>query len=128
MEIISETRTARVHRTPSGIIVTRIKAELTQTVQDAAENVSASARACTGRIAPILVDLREAAPLDAETRHYYTGQRLVESFLALGVLVAIGAFGRMMGNAYIRVANPVIPTRLFTAEEEAIRWLESHLI
>ena len=127
MELIRETRTARVERTPAGIVVTRIKAGVKQVVSDAVENLSISAQASNGKLAPLLVDIREAAALDAEPRHYYTGKRLDDSFSAFALLVVIGAFGKMMGNIYLRVAKPGIPARLFTSEEEALRWLESHL-
>jgi hypothetical protein len=61
-------------------------------------------------------------PLDAETRHYYTGKRLTDFFTSLAILAPGGAFGKMMANLYLRVANPGIPSRLFESEAEAIRW------
>jgi len=127
MDLIRETRTARVERTPAGIVVVRVKSGMKQVIGDAVENLSASAEASNGKRVPLLVDIREAAPLDAEIRHYYTGKRLDASFSALAILVVIGAFGKMMGNVYLRVAKPGIPARLFTSEEEALRWLEGHL-
>lgn len=127
MELIRETRTARVERTPEGIVVTRIRAGVYQNLNDAAENVSASAEACGGKKGPLLVDIREAAPLDAQTRHYYTGKRLTDSFTSLALLVPAGAFGRMMGNLYLAVARPGIPAKLFSSESEALDWLGKHL-
>jgi len=32
---------------------------------------------------------------------------------------------RLMGNAFIHIFNPDIPTKLFTSEEEAVKWLNS---
>jgi hypothetical protein len=122
MTFVRDTRTARVEKTTEGIIITRVLPDIRQSLNDAVENVSVSAEACGGRPAPIIVDLRQAVPLDAETRHYYTGKQLTDFFISIAILVPIGAFGKMMGNLYLRVANPGVPSRLFDSETEAMRW------
>ena len=122
MNFFRNTRTARVEKTSEGIVVIRILAGMEQNLNDAIENISVSAEACAGQRAPIIVDLRQAMPLDAETRHYYTGKRLTDFFTSLAIVTPGGAFGKMMGNLYLRVANPGIPSRLFDSETEAIRW------
>ena len=60
-------------------------------------------------------------------RHYFTGEMLVESFTALALLVEATPFGRIMGNIYLRVARPGIPTRLFADEPGALTWLSKFL-
>ena len=127
MNGVRHTRTARVETTAAGIVITRILPEVEQRLQDAVDNIAASVAACGGRRAPIVVDLRQARALDSETRHYYSGKQLTESFTAIALLVPIGAFGKMMGNLYLRVANPGIPARLFDSEAAALRWSSSHL-
>src|SRR6266581_1763985 len=127
MNFVRNTRTARVEKTSEGIVVTRILPEVQQNLNDAIENISVSAEACAGERAPIVVDLRRAMPLDAETRHYYTGKRLTDFFTSLAILTPGGAFGKMLGNLYLRVANPGIPSRLFDSETEAIQWSAQHL-
>jgi len=127
MKFVRNTRTALVERTSEGIVITRILAEVQQNLNDAMENISVSAEACGSQRAPIVVDLRKAMPLDAETRHYYTGKQLTDSFTSVAILVTAGAFGKMMGNLYLRVANPGIPSRLFDSEAEAVRWSIQHL-
>ena len=127
MELIYHTRTARIERSAQGIVVTRILPEIIQTVQDAIQNVSSSADAHRGKKGPLLVDLRNARPLDAETRHYYSGKQLTDFFTSLAMIVPIGAWGKMFGNIYLRVAKPGIPARLFNAEEEALEWSRRYL-
>jgi hypothetical protein len=127
MKFVRQTRTARVERTSNGIVITRILAEVQQSINDAVENVSVSAEACGGQRAPIIVDLRQAMALDAETRHYYSGKRLTDFFTSVAILVPAGAFGKMMGNLYLRVANPGIPSKLFDSETEALQWSTQHL-
>jgi hypothetical protein len=127
MSGVWHTRTAQIETTADGIVITRILPDIEQRIDDAVENVAVSAEACGGRRAPIVVDLRRARALDAETRHYYSGKQLTDSFTAIAVLVPIGAFGKMMGNLYLRVANPGVPTRLFDSEAAALKWSAGHL-
>jgi hypothetical protein len=65
--------------------------------------------------------------LDAETRHLYSGERLVSAFTAFALLVELSPLGRMMGNVYFRVARPGIPARLFTDERGALAWLKGYV-
>src|ERR1051325_2698067 len=122
MNLVRNTRTAQVERTAKGIVITRILPDVQQNLHDAVENIDVSVEACGGKRAPIVVDLRQATPLDAETRHYYTGKQLTDSFTSVAILVPAGAFGRMLGNLYLRVANPGIPSKLFDSEVDALRW------
>jgi hypothetical protein len=52
---------------------------------------------------------------------------LVERFSALALLVEGSPFGRMMGNVYLRIARPGIPTQLFAEEAQARKWLTDYL-
>ncbi len=127
MKVVRNTRTVRVEKTAEGIVITRVLPEVRQSLNDAIENLSVSAEACGGQRAPIVIDLRNAVPLDAETRHYYTGKQLTDFFTSIAILVRAGAFGKMVGNLYLRVANPGIPSRLFDSEAEAIEWSTQYL-
>jgi hypothetical protein len=125
--LVGETRTAEVFLLDDGCVVTRVRRGAAQSPADAAENLGRTVEACSGRRRPLLVDMSGALPLEAETRHFYSGSILVRSFLALGLLVEASALGRMMGNVYLRIARPGIPTRLFADEGEALAWLRKFL-
>ena len=127
MKVLRNTRTARVEKSLEGIVITRVLPEVRQNLSDAMENISALAEACEGHRMPIVVDLRQAMTIDAETRHYYTGKQLTDFFTSMAILVPAGSFGKMMGNLYLRVANPGIPSRLFDSETEALQWSIQHL-
>jgi hypothetical protein len=119
---LADTRTATIERSTHGIIVVRIRPDVDQTIDDAVANIAGAKAMSSGRC-PILVDLRSARPLPAETRHYYSGPQLTETFRALALVVPGGAFGRMFGNVYLRVTKPGIPSQLFADEAVAIAWL-----
>jgi hypothetical protein len=122
-----ETATARVVLGDDGVLTVRIRPGAYQSLADAKENLAAALAERSGQRRPLLIDIRGGKPLDAEARHYYSGQVLIDGFVALGLLVDASPLGTMMGNVYFRVARPGIPTRLFTAEDRAHDWLRSHL-
>lgn len=121
-----QTRTAEVSANADGCVVIRIRAGAEQTLADAQENLSATQQACGGRRQRLIVDISRGLPLQPEVRHFYTGEKLVQSFLALALLVEASPFGRIMGNVYLRIARPGIPTRLFADESAAVEWLRTH--
>jgi hypothetical protein len=117
--------TAEVSVFADGIVVTRIDAGIRQSLQNARENLELTIAACAGRRRPLLVDISRCLPLEPEVRHFFTGEALFESFLALALLVEATPFGRTMGNIYLYVAHAGIPTKLFEKEPAAITWLRS---
>ena len=122
-----ETATARIGLGEDGVLVVRIREGARQRPADARENLDAALVETRGRRRPILVDISRSLPLEAETRHLYSGQTLVAGFTALALLVEATPLGRMMGNLYFRVARPGIPTHLLTAESRAVEWLKGYV-
>ncbi|HEY2748990.1 MAG TPA: hypothetical protein VGL86_30425 [Polyangia bacterium] len=122
---MARTPTAEIALRPEGIVVTRIEAGVQQSLADACVNLAATVEACGQQKRPLLVDISRCRPLEPDVRHYYTGEVLVESFAALALVVEATPFGRIMGNIYLRVARPGVPTRLFRDEASALEWLRT---
>jgi len=118
-----DTKTARIDLNAHGLLIVRINDGAHQTLDDARENLALAVSETRGTRRPLLIDIRRARPLDAAARHHYSGQTLVERFSALALLVEASPFGRMMGNVYLRIARPGIPTQLFVDEVRATQWL-----
>jgi hypothetical protein len=121
-----DTKTARIQLSSIGVLTVRINEGATQSLADAQENLAIAVSETGGIRRPLLIDIRRALPVDAAARHHYSGQTLAEAFSALALLVEASPFGRMMGNVYLRIAQPGIPTRLFTDEAQAMEWLNGH--
>jgi hypothetical protein len=120
------TETALVDLGPDGVLSVRIRTNAAQSLVHARENLSAALEVGAGQRRPLLIDISEAVPLDAEVRHYYSGQVLVDGFTALAMVIHASPLGRMMGNVYLRVAKPGIPTRLFAEPSHARAWLMTY--
>ena len=86
-----ETRTGRIALGDDGVLTVRIDPTLKQTIDDAKENLSAALALRDGKRRPLLIDIRGGQPLEADVRHYYSGQVLVDGFTALGLLVDAGS-------------------------------------
>jgi hypothetical protein len=121
-----ETKTAWIALNDLGLLIVRVKDGAHQSLSDAKENLALAVSETRGERRPLLIDIRRARPLEADARHHYSGQTLVESFSALALLIDGSPFGRMMGNVYLRIARPGIPTRLFADEMRALEWLSAH--
>jgi len=121
-----ETKTARIGLNDQGLLIVRIKDGAHQSLSDAKENLALAVSETSGERRPLLIDIRKAQPLEADARHHYSGQTLVERFSALALLIDGSPFGRMMGNVYLRIARPGIPTQLFADEERALDWLSAY--
>ena len=121
------TRTAQIDLNAQGLVIVRICDAAHQSLDDAKENLATAVSETAGARRPLLIDIREARPLDADARHHYSGQTLLDCFSALALLVEASPFGRMMGNVYLRVARPGIPTQLFADETKALKWLREYL-
>ena len=121
-----ETKTAWIAFNDLGLLIVRVKDGAHQSLSDAKENLALAVSQTRGERRPLLIDIRKARPLEADARHHYSGQTLVESFSALALLIDGSPFGRMMGNVYLRIARPGIPTQLFADETRAMAWLSAH--
>lgn len=71
---------------------------------------------------PVLVDLRAVRSQSAEARAYLAGPEATKVSAAVALLVA-SPLSRAIGNFYLGFNRPEVPTRLFTDEIEAERWL-----
>ena len=121
-----ETRTAHVSLEDNGagpIVAARIQPNVVQSLDDAKSNIEACIRAAGNQRCRLMVDIRKAELLSAEVRHYYSGEQLTQWFSAMALLVEASPLGRVMGNLYMRIARPGVPTQLFVDEGGAMAWL-----
>jgi hypothetical protein len=125
--VLTKTRTAEIvvedDNGTDPIVAVRIQAGLQQTIDDAIKNVEACICAAGNRRCRLLIDIRRAEIISAEVRHYYSGAKLTEWFSAMALLVEGSPLGRIMGNLYLRIARPGIPTQIFNDEDAAMTWL-----
>jgi hypothetical protein len=75
---------------------------------------------------PFLMDIRGARALTREARAYYASREAAQLFTATALLVD-SPVSRAIGNFFLGLNRPEMPTRLFASEGEALAWLRTFL-
>lgn len=96
------------------------------TLDDARETMAASLKINKGKRRPLLIDTKTMRSLAREARSYYAGEEAASVASAVAILVGTPV-SRVLGNFYIGLSNPRLPSRLFTSEGEALKWLKRYL-
>ncbi len=116
------TQLADIELEGEGLIVLRFRPGSRVTLESARELVQAHVTAASGAKRPALVDMRGMAFADVEGRQLAAGPELAMVTSRMALLVG-NPVNRVLGNFFLRVSRPLYPTRLFTDEASARRWL-----
>jgi hypothetical protein len=76
------------------------------------------------RCRPVLVDMRRAKSMDRGARSYYAGPETARVQCAAALIIE-SPLTRVIGNFFLGLNKPLLPTRLFTSEPEAMAWLRT---
>jgi hypothetical protein len=96
------------------------------TLEDARETMAAYLKINGGKRLPLFVDTKTMKSMSRETRKYYAGEEAAKVASAAAIIVGTPA-SRVLGNFYLGLSNPHLPSRLFSSEEEALEWLKGYL-
>jgi len=118
------TRTARHCIGEDGIARTVSLPSAEQTRADAQENIRAlESLAESGRRYPTLVDYRLLKAMDRGARTYYAGPEPTRVMSVVAIVVG-SPVSRLIGTFFMGMNKPLVRTRLFTSESEALAWLK----
>lgn len=76
-----------------------------------------------GRDYPVMADTRKIKSATREAREYLSSAEALEGLTA-GAILSDSSFSAFIANFFLKVNRPKMPTRLFTVEENAMKWLE----
>jgi hypothetical protein len=116
------TRTAKVRLGEDGIFRVIVLPKVEMTLADAKESIATVLKISKGKKLPLLVDSRNIKSMEREARVYYAGEEGRKSVSACALLIG-SPVSRVIGNFFMGLNKPLVPTRLFTSETEAIEWL-----
>jgi len=91
----------------------------------AKEMISARLEACNGNTYPFLGDVANVKTITKEARSAFAEGEGIKHMSACALVVG-SPVNRLLGNFFLSVSKPSIPTRLFTSEEDARAWLSSY--
>ena len=74
---------------------------------------------------PCLIDMKGLVSVTKEAREYMAADGSL--FITAGALLVNNSLTKMLGNLFLNINKPKVPTRIFTEEEEAKKWLKQFL-
>lgn len=107
---------------PEGYIQTVVKSGSEISLADAEKNTEAVVELSKGSNYPILVDLREIKSISKEARDHFSMRGRKPHVTAISMLVN-SPVSKIVGNFFLGLNKPTVPTRLFTSQKEAINWV-----
>jgi hypothetical protein len=116
------TAIADVYAEDDGTVVLRFRPESLATVESVPEVVRAHVAAARGAKRPALADVSGLKFADLEARKLAAGPEVAAVCSHMALLVG-NPVSRILGNFFLRVSRPLYPTRIFTDEASARRWL-----
>lgn len=72
-----------------------------------------------------LVDLRDMLFIDSKTRDYAAAQ--YREHVAGQAILIDSKISSYFANIFLKFSRPKVPTKLFTLEEDAIKWLKGQI-
>lgn len=96
------------------------------TLTGAQETMAAYLKVSKGSKLPLLVDTKEMKSMTRESRLYYASEETAKTGRAVAIIVGTPV-SKVLGNFYIGLSNPHLPSRLFTSEQDALAWLKGFL-
>ena len=118
-----EVRTHLIWLEDDGIVRVKVKPNIEISLQDAQAAIRAVSSVCGGKKTPALVDMRGLVGMDRGARLYFAGEETAKVESAAALIIE-SPLSKAIGNFFMGLNKPIIPTRLFTSEEEAIAWLK----
>lgn len=126
MENAQTSRVARLWLGEDGIVRIIHVPGAKVTLEDAQETMAAYLKLNKGKRRPLLVDTKTMKSMTRETRQYYAGGEAAKVASAAAIIVGTPV-SRVLGNFYIGLSNPHLPSRLFSSEDEALEWLKGYI-
>ncbi len=77
---------------------------------------------CNDESFPFLADVRKVKTITKEARSAFAEGDGIKLMPACALLVD-SPVNRLLGNFFLSVSKPKVPTKLFTSKEEAMTWL-----
>lgn len=103
--------------------ITVVKPNAIIQLEDAIENSDAVKKLSDGKTYPLLVNLKEIKSISKEARDHFSMRGREPGVSAIGMLIK-SPVSSIIGNFFLGLDKPKVPTKLFTSEVKAKNWLK----
>jgi hypothetical protein len=105
-----------------GIVFVEYKPRLVMNMEAAKQIVTDRLKISSGVSRPLFLDARNLVSIDRATMKYYKTKEVVQHITSAAFLTE-SALTTLASNIFLALEKPLVPTRLFTDEKKALRWL-----
>jgi hypothetical protein len=109
-----------------GIARTKVKPNSEISLNHAIENSKAVNSLYVDKKFPILIDSRGIRSMTRDAREFFSTRGRDTNTCAFGIIIK-SPLSRAVGNFFLGINKPAVPTRLFDNEENALEWLRHHV-
>lgn len=109
-----------------GIMQVNVYPEVEMNLNDAVESVQAQAVLANGKKRPLIVHIGKIKSMSRDARVYLGGSEAAKNVTATA-LITSSYIGTVIANFFIGLNKTLYPTKLFSSEEEALKWLVNYL-
>ena len=99
-------------------------------ILDSAKDAKKHAEDClvftNGEKRPYLSDVRKVKKTTREARLVFASEVSAQACKAVALIIGSG-ISKIMGNIFMKFNKPLYPTKIFTNEEQAKKWLKQFL-
>jgi len=107
---------------PRGFILSRVAPLAEIDLEDARENTRMVREISGDQVYPILVDIRKIRSISKEARDHFAMRDRKPGVIAIAMLVS-SPLSRIIGNFFLGLNQPAVPTRMFTDRDMAEQWI-----
>ena len=107
-----------------GIARTKVKENAEVTLEDARANSVLVNSFFVDEKFPILIDSRGIKSISREARSFFTTNGRATNTMGFAILID-SAVSKVVGNFFLGINKPAVPTKLFVDEELALQWLRN---
>ncbi len=106
-----------------GIARTKVKPGSEVVLEDAQANSVVVNGFYIDRKYPLLIDARGIKSITRDARNFFTTNGRKTNTLAFAILID-SSVSKVVGNFFLGINKPAVPTKLFSDEDSAVEWLK----
>lgn len=114
----------QIHVGEDDIVRAKVKDHVIVTLEYAREMTDTLLKISPDASRPLLVHLGKVKYITKEAREHFKGGKRKPTAPAVALIIET-SLSVIIGNFYIGLNKPHVPTRLFTNEKSAVRWLKN---
>ena len=109
----------------NGIVCCVTKNTHLQTLEDISKGFNKFKQIIGKRKVCVLLDLTNSVEISREIRNFIASE--LPEFVTAIALISKTAFGKMLASVFLSISAQPYPTKMFSHEKEALKWLQQYV-